>query len=277
MDCREARRILWPADALRVGDDEVCRALEHAESCPTCHAFLDEDRRIAELIRDRVAPIRAPQELRERLFTALARERAGATPRPGRLNRGRAVAALIVLYTVSVGALGLWLGGRGGSRLSPAASFSHDYLRRVIEERTLETDDPERIADFFAQELGMQMKPPEVPGFHIDRAFISVLGSERGGVVEYRFGDRHLSYYVIPVEPERRPGAAAHWNLNIQQVSDVQRDAYAMGTIRGLAVATWRDVEHEHALVGNFRTDELRSLVPLFDCPLVDPAQSSHR
>lgn len=278
MDCKEARSILWPADLLRVGDDEVCEALEHAETCPSCHAFLDEDRRMAELIRDRVRRIQAPQELRERLFTALARERAGSTPRPGRLRRARAVGALVLVYTVAVGGLGLWLADRGGSRPSPAVSFSHDYLRRVVEERTLKTQDRERIADFFDRELGMRMKPPQVPDFQIDRAFICMLNGERGGVVEYQQGDRQLSYYVIPVKPERRPGAAvAHWDLHVQPVSDVGRGTYALASARGLAVATWRDVEHEHALVGNFSTDELRNLVPLFDCPLVDPAQAARR
>ncbi|MGD2218328.1 MAG: hypothetical protein PVJ64_16340, partial [Gemmatimonadales bacterium] len=78
MDCRRTRRTLWPADGLRVGDTEVEAALAHAEECACCSEFLEEDRRVAQLIRESVPRVRAPRELKERLYTALARERAGS-------------------------------------------------------------------------------------------------------------------------------------------------------------------------------------------------------
>ncbi len=60
MQCNEVRRILWPADSLRLGDEKVEEALRHAESCARCHAFLDRDRQLAQLIRESVPRAQAP-------------------------------------------------------------------------------------------------------------------------------------------------------------------------------------------------------------------------
>jgi hypothetical protein len=72
MDCRETRRTLRSADVLRLSDAEVEGALEHAEACPACGAFLEVDRRVARLIRESISPVCAPPEFRERLYAALA-------------------------------------------------------------------------------------------------------------------------------------------------------------------------------------------------------------
>ncbi len=83
IDCSAARERLSLADILGVSDSEVEVALEHAEKCLVCQVFLEEDRRVARLIREAVPRVRAPRELRERLYLALARERAGLAAERG--------------------------------------------------------------------------------------------------------------------------------------------------------------------------------------------------
>lgn len=266
MDCAEVRRVLWPADALRVSDEQVARALEHAQGCAKCTRFLEEDRQLAELIRENVPRLRAPRELRERLFTTLARERAGAALIREQIRRPRRVvaAAMLVLGGLSVGTLGHWL-MEHRQAISPAAAFAEDYLRRVVEQETLQSANRAEIGAFFARELGVSMPPPEVPGFQIRRAVICMMGGVRGGVVEYSSPSNQLSYYLVPTADGK---LTAPSGLDVQLVEGTLGLPASLATQRGLSVATWRDGEHHHAVVGNLDPEELRLLTPHFACPL---------
>lgn len=262
-DCRKAREALWPADVLRVSDETVEAALEHANTCPACRRFLENDRRMAELIRESVPRVRAPRELRERLYTALARERAGSPP-PRRSGRGRRWSALAMLLVagLAVGAAGHWLAGRedGGSA---AQAFAEDYLRRVVEQDELQTSDPQAIAAFFARELGMSMPPPLIPGFEVRRATICLMNGRRGGVVEYHGRGGRLTFYLLPEAADDPVGSEALLAASRPDASDP-----ALAEERGLGVATWWDGPHQHALVGDLPAHELKRLAPLFACPV---------
>jgi hypothetical protein len=262
-DCREVRSVLWPADVLRVSDDQVQAAIEHAENCPTCQQFLEEDRRVAEFIRDSVPRVCAPQELRERLYTALARERAGAVPVQSRLRRNREVLAAAAVVAVVAVASSFWL----ASRTQPAAAataFAEDYLRRVVEQEELNSSDRTEIASFFARELGVAMPPPEVPELEIQRATICLMNGRRGGVVEYAGAGKQLTYYLLPSEESTQ---AEPRSFASRQEDSATSTAPALAEERGLGVATWWDDEHQHALVGSLPERELKRLAPLFACP----------
>ncbi len=266
MDCAQVRRVLWPADALRVSDEQVARALEHAQGCAKCTRFLEEDRQVAALIRENVPRLRAPRQLRERLFTALARERAGAAPRRELIRRPRRLAAatMLVLAGLAVGTLGHWL-MHNREPISPAAAFAEDYLRRVVEQETLKSADRAEIAAFFARELAVSMPPPEIPGFQIRRAVICMLGGRRGGVVEYSSPSNQVSYYLVPIGDGE---LAAPSTLDVRLLEGRLGLPASLATEWGLSVATWRDGLHQHAVVGNLDPEELRKLTPLFVCPL---------
>ena len=270
MDCRETRRVLWPADILRVSDADVERALEHAETCEGCGKFLEQDRRVARLIHDAVPRVRTPRELRERLYTALARERAGpATARAtGRRRTGRwlAVGALIVAG-VALSATGHWLVGLGRAA-PPAAAFAEDYLRRVVEQQELQSTDRQEIASFFAREIGVNVPPPAVPEYEVERATICLMNGRRGGVVEYRADGRQFSYYVLPLG---RGGAGLRGGVDVRLVASDGGWFPAVGRERGLGVATWWDGKYQHALVGNLPVGELKQLAPLFTAPTFRP------
>ncbi len=253
MDCREARETLWPADALRISTDRLEQALEHATVCAACGHFLEEDRRVAALVRESVPHVRAPRELRERLYTALARERAGRAPRRRWPGRRVVIAAASIVLASSVASLGYWQMSRVNSSRSAATAFAEDYLRRVVEQDELRGGDRQAIASFFARELGVSVAPPEVPEFVLRRATICLMNGHRGGVVEYESRGRHFSYYLIPLGPEDAARARG----------DVP-DTPAFAEERGLSVATWRDGRHQHALVGNLSAQELGRITSLF-------------
>lgn len=253
MDCREARATLWPADALRISDDTLEQALEHSSRCAACSHFIEEDRRLAELVRESVPHVQAPRELRERLYTALARERAGRASSRPRVSRRVVVAGASIVLASSIASLGYWQMSRASASRSATTAFAEDYLRRVVEQDELRGGDRQAIASFFARELGVSVAPPEVPEFILRRATICLMNGHRGGVVEYESRGRHFSYYLIPLSPEdaaraRRGGL----------------DPPAVAEERGLSVATWRDGRHQHALVGNLSAQELSRITSLF-------------
>ncbi|NIR45976.1 MAG: hypothetical protein GWN99_16240 [Gemmatimonadetes bacterium] len=261
MDCTEVKRVLWPADVLRVSDSELEAALEHAEDCPDCGHFLEADRRLARLIRESVPREPAPAELRERLYTALARERAGSPGPRRRFRFGRwpTVAGALAVGTV-VGAAIYWWGGQGA--MPSATAFAEDYLRRVVEQEALVSGDPQEVSAFFARELGVALPPPVVPGYELQRATICLMNGRRGGVVEYAAGDRSFSYYLVPQD---RPVTRRGNRVDVRMVDDSVTDPpFALGRARGLGVATWWDEEHRHALVGDLPVAELERLAPLF-------------
>lgn len=261
MDCQQVRKTLWPADILRVSDTEVEAALEHARHCDDCAVFLEQDRRIAELIRESVPQVRAPRELRERLYTVLARERAGSAAKHGRRwSRNRPLAAALVLAAVALAPVAHWFVTRPHSS-SAADEFAQDYLRRVVEQEALASADRREIASFFARALGVSVAPPEVPDFRIQRATICLMNGRRGGVVEYRDNGKHVSYYLLPVDGEDE---ALFLGLDIREMGRKWEAAGVRDEERGLGVATWRDGLHQHALVGNLSVEELRRLAPLF-------------
>ncbi len=263
MDCREVRNVLWPADVLRIGDDEVQAAIEHAEDCQTCRDFLEEDRRVAKFIRDNVPRVRAPRELRERLYTALARERAGTAPRQRWPRSKRGVVLLATVIAGVAMASGYWVVSRS-QPATAATAFAEDYLRRVVEQEELSSSDGSEIASFFARELGVAMPPPQIPDLEIQRASICLMNGRRGGVVEYAGGGTHLTYYLLPGAGNPVTGPRT---LVSRRQTGASSASPAVAEERGLGVATWWDDEHQHALVGSLSERELKRLTPLFACP----------
>jgi hypothetical protein len=266
MNCRDVQATLWPGDLLRVSDAEVEKALEHAESCLACRRFIEEDSRVARLIQESVPKARAPRELRERLYTVLARERAGSSAppvKPVAKRRQWLAVSMAVGAVLGLAATGSWL-VVSGRTVSPATAFAEDFLRRVVEQEELRTNDHEQIATFFARELGVAMPPPEVPEFEVRRATICMMNGRRGGVVEYEGGGRQLTYYLIPKVDD---GDGSPANLGVRSREYPQSTAPALAHERGVGVATWWDGEHRHALVGRLPTQQLKRLAPLFTCP----------
>ncbi len=270
MDCIEVRRTLWPADLLRVSDAETEAALAHAENCRSCSRFLEGDRRLAQLIRDSVPRAKAPAALRERLYTALARERAGDVV-AGRTPRERSASprtwqlavAVLLLLGLGAAAMGRWLGTTGptgGEASSPAAAFAEDYLRRVMEREELRSGDAGAVAAFFVRELGVAMSPPQVPGFQLRRASICLMNGRRGGMVEYERDGQELSYYLIPHRAATVVGAPG---LDARRVQ-IGEPGSSLASERGLSVVTWWSGGHQHALVASLPPSELEDLAPLF-------------
>ena len=74
MNCSQARQALWPPEKPRLAGAEVLQARQHVQGCTACESYFAQDRSLLDAY-DRASQERAPQDLRERVFDALARER----------------------------------------------------------------------------------------------------------------------------------------------------------------------------------------------------------
>ncbi len=255
MDCAEARRVLWPPERLRLAGDDVVAAQRHVEACADCQRAAGVDAALLEVF-ERLRAEQAPRAVRERVFDAIARERAGAgvawneaVDRPGPRRLRRAVAAALVLITVAAGALSVLIrddAALPGSVDDAAAvtAFVDDYVRRAVREDHVVTSDPAEVRRFLARELGLPVGPILVPGFTIAGAEVCLLEGRRGAMILYKRNGDVVSYYVVPRSDSRAREPAA-------------RESAPAGLGAGTTVVTWATTSLEHALVGPLESDRM--------------------
>lgn len=250
MDCREAREGLWPPERPRLVGDEVAAARSHVDRCPDCKEFFAQDRGLLDTYY-RFQQLRAPREVRERVFEALAQARATASPpsaaRWTAWARRPYVAAVAV--TIAVGTavgLAMALGGPDAAATAPAdeSAYIDDYLRRAVSRDYLETGDPAAITRFLERELGMDLRPLSVEGLRPRRVEICLLDGLRGAMIEYVVEGRVVSHYLLP-----RAGLAERPPALRERSGP-----------RALPVVTWAAPSVEQALVGDLSGERLLGL-----------------
>lgn len=251
MDCKEARQTVWPPERLQIADDRVAEARAHLEQCTACRDYLEQDGTLLDAY-DRFRDERAPRRVRERVFDALARERAGIRDQSGATGRVRAIqpswligaAAALILF--SVGGTAVTMNGRMAQEAD--ASFVEDYLRRAVGEDNIQTSNPAEVIRFLARELGFEVDLLEMDGLRLAGAEICLVDGYRGAMIRYRAGDSDVSHYMIPKEGtvERSPSPKAR-----EGAVDDQRSP---------SVVTWATPSIEQALVGELSEARLLAL-----------------
>ncbi len=232
MDCGRTRRLLWPDTGPREATAEVVGAREHAAGCEACTRFLDDMRRIAELVRRDAPRPTAPAEVRDRLFKAIAQARMahGASAPVTRLRR-RVVPGIAAALIMGLGWMG-YLAVRGGS------PDSNDALGSIVEDRLrsqkgagLASSDSLQVAQWLAERLPFAVQVPIFPEARLTGARLLLDNRQAGAVVEYLVQGRVLTYYVLPSGGVGFP----------RQIQLASRDGYR--------VASWNDAGLTHALV----------------------------
>jgi anti-sigma factor RsiW len=240
VNCSEARHALWPPERPRLAEAEVLEARRHVQGCAACESYFAQDRVLLEAF-DRASQERAPQILRERVFDALARERArGLGLRPTRPTR-QVSRRWILAAAASVA--GLLAGGSVVFLRSVTESpndgglFAEDYLRRAVAQEKLVSSDAAEISRFLTRELGRPIMPLQLAGLHLASAEVCLIEGRRGAMIQYIENGRKISHYLIPQEgtPARDPALSS---------------TFGTGGIGGPALITWATPEIEQALVG---------------------------
>jgi len=269
MDCARARATLWPTDRPRLAGDEVVEARRHVEQCAACRRDLAYDGALLSVF-ERLREEEAPTEVREAVYGAIARERAGryssagaaavavaadATRRSSGRSRAFALGGVVALGALgALGAVGavLMTTLRPGppalaeslSEVQDAAAFIDDYMRRAVQEDHVTTSDPELVREFLMRELGVPAALLALEGFELQGAEVCLLEGVRGAIVVYKKDGKVLSYYVLP----RRDGPPR---------PPVVRDANTDVGGGPANVVTWATADAEYALVGTLGAQEL--------------------
>ena len=256
VDCTTARRLVWPPERLQLARGEIVLARSHVRDCKACQEYLAQDRALLD-IYDRARSARAPLEVRERVFDAIAGARWEAqskrsdkapplaSTRRSTLRRSGAwmfgVAAALTLSFLIGGALGPHRADVEGPEI-----FVEDYLRRAVGQDHIETHDPAEVRRFLERELGLRLDPIHVAGLELARAEICLLEGRRGAMIVYKSGDAEVSHYLVPrADARERPPS-----LSLR----------GSGPANDMPVVTWATGSIEQALVGGVSADQLLAI-----------------
>lgn len=240
--CGTARRLLWPDASPQVLTPGREAAEAHLATCESCRRFLAEMRAGATVIHDNAPKPPAPAEVRERLFTAVARERAriGVAAPP---SRSRALAWTVAALAV-VGATVWTLTGRSRTAVQDLTAFAEDHVR-ALQGEALNTADPVAVETWLRARVPFAVRVPRIPGATLEGARLCLLGDRRGAVVRFRLEGEPISYYVMAdgTGTDRFDAAA------LREETDA-----------GYNVVAWRRDGLMYALVGALPRERLAAL-----------------
>jgi len=255
MDCKDARGRLWPPDQPRLARAEVLEARKHVDSCAACTEYFEQDRVLLDAY-ERLGHGRAPLDVREKVFDALAQarwEELGGEERavqpesatPGWVRRsGWAVllAAGIAVVTFGMPGAGLYDGPIASG--DDGAVFVEDYLRRAVGQDHIVTSDPDEVGRFLTRELGMQVGPIFAEGLELESAEICLLEGRRGAMVVYKKDGAAVAHYIVPREGTKPRAPALTGREGPGE----------------MPVVTWSSPAVEQALVGELSSEVLLSI-----------------
>ncbi|MDH3207081.1 MAG: hypothetical protein OEO79_10735 [Gemmatimonadota bacterium] len=253
MDCLRAREELWPPERPKLCEADVERAQAHVEACEECKLYFAQDRALLDAY-DRVRRVRAPREVREEVFDALARARleqegAGRLPqtvsRRGLIAVGVALAASVTLFAAVSS-----FGTSDVASVGDPGIFAEDYLRRAVGQDMIVSSDPREVRRFLQRELGRSLGPMQLAGLEVERAEICLINGRRGALIVYKSGGGSISHYLVPSEglKARAPSVA---------------DYHTGPAGDRMPLVTWATPELEQALVGEVRPEELLRIAAL--------------
>lgn len=250
MNCDEARATLWPPERPKLLGGDVAKATEHVASCEACTEYFRQDRALLE-VWERARAVRAPKDVRERVFDALAAERWDSVrSRKATLSNADSLDAnsslrRFALPLAAAAFFGAVLVAQAIDQLDTsegAEMFVEDYLRRAVGEDHIETTDPNEVTRFLERELGVRVEPIDLPGLDVARAEICLLEGRRGAMIVYKQHDGEVHHYVLP-QP--------HSGLRPPALST------RGGAAPDMPVVTWATTSTEQALVGGDNAERL--------------------
>jgi anti-sigma factor RsiW len=207
---------------------------------------MEEMRSVAAMIAAAAPRDTAPAEVRERLFTVIARERAGVESRRSRrawVVRWAAAAAAVAMFVVGI----MWLRGPGGEQPGGdlMARLADDHTRSASESR-LVAHDPGLVRSWLTPQVSFAVHVPSLPNATLRGARVALVDGRRSAVLEYEVQGATVSYFVIP-QPngETVLGGPIHVQVT---------------TRAGYRMVMWREPGLLHAMVGDLSPTQLTQL-----------------
>ena len=230
-------------------------AERHLAACAACRDLVDRQGRLRADLRSKLKAAlgpgsafgQAPEELQQRIRSALARER-----RP-LLRLLRTPVSLAALAACAAGALLVFAVHGGNDALAEEAVRKH--MRDLPLEITAAAAGPGSVADWFAGKLDFNASPPQFPGgdVRLIGARLSNIQDRPAAFVRYDLPRGHLGLFILD-DPDRRFGEGG-------RVVQAGPATVRLINARGYNVAVWRRNEIVYSLVSDLDEDDLARLV----------------
>jgi hypothetical protein len=248
--CREFRRAF-----LLEGNEEWG---SHAESCADCRAFVDAERKAAELLRAHGQRERAPLHLRERVAAVLDGE---AGRRARGLRRRRVIGAAAAL--AALGAVAAWavvsrLDGDGRHRAHETmALVAEDFLEYAPMGKArlqIESGDAAAVERFFAERVRLAAKVPPLKGLTLVGGRRCAVGGRPAALafLERRAKEGAEHYGLFVFEPRGEDWSA------MPEVPNLGGRRACHQSKRGVTILVWEERGLVYALAGALEIERLK-------------------
>ncbi len=255
MDCAELERSLDAYLDGELAEREQAEAAHHLAGCEPCRMLADRQSRIRAALRAHLRVAmgagsdagRAPEELRERVHLALARQRRWPWRRIVSPVGAAAVAAC------AAGVLVVLATHQGTDPLVDEAVTRHS--RDLPLEVTASSVGPEAVAGWFAGKLDFNAAPPRflAGDVRLVGARLSHIQDRPAAYVRYESPHGHMGLFILD-DPQRRYG-------EVGRGLPGGPTAVRLINARGFNVAVWRRNEIVYSLVSDLDERDLRRLV----------------
>jgi hypothetical protein len=255
MTCGRARRLLWSGNGLRILSPELLQARAHVDDCADCLAFSREMHVWRDIVRAADSRETASAETRERLFSAIARNRMNADRSASMRRRSLPAAAVAAAFLLTIGLGIVWQLQRTAAPASATllAALADDHARSAAGDG-LRSSDRAQVTRWLAERVSFPLFVPTFDGIDLAGARLHVRDGRRAAVVEYTAGDRTVSYFIVPIRGDGAlatpPGPAEG-----EREGTFHHMAHA-----GYGVVFWVHGDVMHAFVGNLHPTGLERL-----------------
>lgn len=255
MDCREVERSLEPWLDGEFDGRERAEVHRHLADCGRCRDLAEARGRDRSLLRAKLREAMgpgteagtAPEQLRQRVLAALARER------PPLWRRAMAPVPLAALAACAAGALVVLVTHRGTDPIIEEAVLKH--ARDLPLEVTAASVAPDLIPGVLARDLAFNPRPPpfKAQGLRLVGARLAHLSDRPAAYMRYQLPRGQVGLFIV-VDPDRRMGETGR---PVQLGPATVR----MLNARGYNVAVWRHNEMVYSVVSDLDEGDLASLV----------------
>ncbi len=245
--CGRVRRLLWPDGGPRATSPKVIEAQEHLAHCEACQQFLREMRQQGDVVRGSALKEQAPADVRHRLFTAVARARAGMQAPSRRLVPVSWLIAAVGLMVLLGGTLAVDHVLRHGT-VDPMSALAEDHARALGDAQIVSTD-PVVVGRWLAGQVDFAMMLPALPNARLLGARLRTMDGRRGAAVQYELNGVAVTYFVMPIADD-----------DFQPPSGGARPQFERLTRAGYHVVAWREPGLLHAMVGSLSGAQLATL-----------------
>lgn len=242
MDCSTVRDLLGPEGGKLL--PVLRRQLEdHVATCERCEEYLALDPVLLNAYA-RLRRERAPEEVRGRVAGALrVLEREPESDRSRAARRVVGWGSVAVLAAAGIAAVVL-AGDPAAAPEQPETAFVEDYVRRATAGEHLATSDPEEVADFLSDRLGVRLEPLVVEGLEVEGAEVCLLDGQLGALIVYKLDGVVLSHYLIPHdEASPREPTVSQFRM--------AGDGQEVASDQEVNLVTWASPRLEQALMGS--------------------------